>query len=197
MLSLLTKYLIQHKKVCIPYVGMFEIVQQPPQLNVVDQIITPPAFTIKHWAKDAVPEHQFLFFASAENEKETIEQELFSFGERLKNKIQQSSFHWKGFGTLHYVEDEIIFEAEEICCLSLQNIAAQKVLRENAQHQVLVGDKKMSSNEIADALNQVQQKHDWYMIAGWTLLIIALLSILIILYFNHFEPAASGLHTLY
>ena len=190
---LLTQYLFLYKKVCIPHVGMFEIIQEPPQLNVADKIFTPPGFKTKYAGEDFVPEHQFDFFSAAANEKENIKQELFSFGERLRNKIQQSPFYWKGLGTLRYHFNEIIFEAEEIKLISFQNIPAQKVLRENVQHHLLVGDRELSSREVTEALNQVKQKTPWFIIVGWMILLLAIIFILIILYAKNFEPAAAGL----
>lgn len=197
VLPLLTQYLFLYKKVCIPHIGRFEIIQQSPQLNVADKLVTPPCFEIKYFNEDLVPEHQLVFFTSEEREQEKIKQELFSFGEQLKNKIQHLPFYWNGLGTLRYHFNEIIFEAEEIKLFSLQNIAAQKVLRENAQHQILVGDRELSSQEVAEALNRVKQSTPLFITVGWIVLSVAIISILIILFSKNFEPAAIGLQTLY
>lgn len=197
VLSLLTQYLFLYKKVCIPHIGTFEIIQQSPQLNVADKLITAPCFEIKYFSEDLVPEHQLDFFTSVEREQEKIKLELFSFGEQLKNKIQQLPFRWKGLGTLRFHFNEMIFEAEELKLLPLQNIAAQKVLRENAQHQILVGDRELSSREATEALHRAKQKTPWFITVGWIILSLATIFIFMILYAKNFEPAAAGLQTLY
>jgi len=195
VLLLLTKYLIRHKRVCIPHVGTFEIVQQSPQLNVVDKLIIPPAFKARYIEQDAVPEHQFDFFASSKEEKEKIRQELFSFGEKLRNQINQSSFYWNGFGTLRYKSNRVIFEPEVIPLSSFQPVVAEKVLRENVQHNVLVGDQEMTSSQVNEALSKQEYKRPWFIIAGWIIFIVAVLAIIIFLYLKNFQTASTGMQS--
>jgi hypothetical protein len=196
VLSLLTKYLLRYKKVCIPNVGTFEIVMQSPQLNVAEKLISSPIFIIQHRTYGEVTDHQFHFFTS-QGIQENCREELFSFGERMKKRIQNSPFYWKGLGTLRYDSNEMLFEPDEMKLESLQAAPAQKVLRENVQHQVLVGDQEMTSQQVTDVLNTAEYKRPWFIIAGWILLILAVVTILIYLYRNNFETASTGLKHLW
>jgi hypothetical protein len=195
VLTLLSKYLLQYKRVCIPNIGTFEIVQHPAQLNVADKLIAPPVYTTRHIGSNDVPEHQFHFFASAGLAKEELAHELFVFGERLKRRVQNAPFHWKGFGTLDYTSSELSFQPDEIWLEGLQSVPANKVLRENAQHNMLVGDQEMTSQQVTDVLNQAEYKRPWFIVAGWVLLIVALVAIIIFLYVRNFQTSASGLQT--
>jgi hypothetical protein len=195
VLTVLTKYLIRYKRVCIPNVGTFEIVMQPPQLDVGGQRIAPPVFVTTHRPDDKVPDHQYRFFINEERETDSFRQELFSFGEKLKRHIQASPFHWKGLGTLRYASNELLFEPDEIRVDALQPLTAQKVLRQNVQHSMLVGDQEMTSQQVSEALSHVEYKRPWFIIAGWILLIIAALAILIFLYLKNFQPTSTGLQT--
>lgn len=195
MLTLVTKYLLQYKRVCIPNVGTFELVANSPQLNVADKLISSPAYLTRYFPGQEVTDHQYNFFASAGMEKERLMQELFLFGEKLKRKIQTSPFYWKGFGTLKCISSEVLFEPDEIVIEGLQPVPAQKVLRENVQHNMLVGDQEMTSQQVTEALTHVEYKRPWFIIAGWVLLIVATIAIIIFLYMNNFRTTSTGLQT--
>jgi hypothetical protein len=194
VLPLLTKYLIRYKRVCIPHVGTFEIVQQSPKLDVADKLCTPPVFTTRYSEKDFIPEHQVAFF-SKEMDKTGIRHELLSFGEKMKDKIQQSAFHWKGFGTLRFTHNQLVFDPEELQIQALQAIPAGKVLRENIQHHVLVGEQQMTSGQVTEVLNQAVPKRRWDIIAGWIILALALIASIILLFIKGFQDTATGMQT--
>lgn len=191
--------MLQYKRVCIPHVGTFELVQQSAQLNIADKIFTPPFFTTKYSNEEKVTDHQFIFFASSEQtEEEKLKRELLLFGKKLKTKIQNAPFKWNGFGTLCYAEDELTFEPQPFSLTSLQLLPANKIMRENVQHSMLVGDQQMTSQQVTDALNKhehTEKKGYWFIIAGWTIFIIAVIVILILLYLNKFQITSTGLQT--
>lgn len=185
--------MLRYKRVCIPGIGTFEIVQQSPQLDVADKTILPPVFITRHFSTDDIPEHQFLFLSALGFGQENLMQELFSFGERLRKRIQNSPFYWKGFGTLQYNATGFSFLPDEIRLDGLQSVTANKVLRENVQHNMLVGDQEMTSRQVTDVLSQVEYKRPWFIIVGWILLLLAIITVVIFLYLNNFQTSSSGL----
>lgn len=170
---------------------------QSPQLDVADKIISSPVFITQHKRDDAVPDHQFYFFTNEGIEKENFKKELSSFGELLRKRIENSPFYWKGFGTLRYDSSGMLFEPDEIKIGALQPVPAERVLRENVQHQVLVGDQEMTSQQVTDVLNTVEYKRPWFIIAGWVLFILAVVAIIIYLYMNNLKTTSTGLKTLW
>jgi len=193
VLALVTKYLLRYKRVCIPNVGTFEIVMQSPQLDVVDKRLSSPVYSTRHIEDDSVPDHQFLFFVNDGGDVRDFKHELYSFGERLKKQIQNSPFYWKGFGTLRYDSSAVLFEPDEIRLDSLQPLAAEKILRKNVQHNMLVGDQEMTSQQVTEVLGRVEYKRPWFIIVGWTLLIVSIVAIIIYLYMHNFETSSTGL----
>ena len=168
---------------------------QSPQLDVAGQRISSPVYIAQHRREDHVPEHQFHFLINGGMEKENFMQELSSFGERMKRRIQNSPFHWKGFGTLKYTSNELLFEPDEIKLEALQPVHAQKVLRENVQHSMLVGDQEMTSQQVTEVLNKPEYKRPWFIIVGWILFALAVLTIIIYLYLENFQTTSTGLQT--
>ena len=186
--------MLQYNRVCIPHIGSFEIIQQPPQLSIGEKICSAPFFTTKYLKQDAVPEHQFNFFAGfVHEEKEKLRQDLFSFGENLKTRIQKDPFQWNGFGILSFSSDEIVFEPIQIKLNSLITLPAEKIMRENVQHSMLVGDQQMTSQQVNEVLNKPTHKKSLVLTIGWILLIVAFIVIIILFYFGKFQTTASGL----
>jgi hypothetical protein len=164
-------------------------------LDVADKCITSPVYITQHINEDRVPDHQFHFFAGAGIKTESLQDELFSFGERMKRQIQNSPFYWKGFGTLRYDSDEMFFEPDTIKLESMQPVIAERVLRKNVQHNVLVGAQEMTSQQVTDVLSQVEVKRPWPMIAGWILFILSTIAIIVYLYMKNFQTNSTGLGT--
>ena len=192
MFPLLTKYLVQYGYVCIPHIGTFEIVQQPPVLDIADKRVNPPFFKTRFLKEDAVPDQQFSYLASAVGNYNT-RRELINFGEQLRESIRRRPLKWNGFGTLRFSLNELVFEPESIFVPSLTEVVAQKVMRENVQHNMLVGDREMSSREITDVLKRPSPPRPLFITIGWIILGLATLAIIALLYLGKFETSSSGL----
>jgi hypothetical protein len=193
VLALLTKYLLLYKRVCIPHVGTFEIVYEPPQLDVGDRLFSPPYFTTRFRQSDKVPEHQFRFISAYEQGNGNLREELFSFGEQLNSRIRSGDFRWNGFGTLRNESSGIIFEPAPIGLQAFAPLQAQKVQRENVQHSVLVGDQQMKGQKVTEVLHKHTSTRSPAIIIAWIVLILALAAVFLMLYLGKFQTGASGL----
>jgi hypothetical protein len=185
----LIKYLVQYGRMCIPHIGTFELVRQVPQLDVADKVLVPPFYKTVFSEKDVIPEHQLQFISSASS---IPKRELLSFGEKLRARIYAAPVNLEGFGRLKYSSNTIVFEPEPIHLTSLQVIPAQKVLRENVQHNVLVGDREVS-RQVTDAVDRSYRKRSLVTTIGWIVLGLALAAIVVILYLGKFQVSSSGL----
>ena len=201
MLSLFTRYLIQYKRVCIPYIGTFEIVQQSPQLNFADKLLTAPVFTTYYQKQEALSDHQVNFFAasSSQFEKEQLREELALFGKKLKYSLKQQPLNWKGFGTIIYSSDEIIFEPFHNEFDALGPVAAEKVMRGHDAHKIVVGDHQITSGELkASELKSTRatpvKKVSWPVLIGWIILVLAIIAIIYVLIHGNFQPSSAGLN---
>jgi hypothetical protein len=195
VISLFTKYLVQYGRVCIPEVGTFELVCQPPQLDVADHLFRPPFYITRYHPHYNLSDHQYEYFASSSNsQKAETANEMALFGERLKRRIELEPFEWNGFGTLSFQSSAIFFDSYQINLTSLNNIPAHKVMRKNVQHNMLVGDQQMTTEQVTEVLNKPENQRSFYMVIGWVIFIIAAITILILLYLEKFQPASSGLN---
>ena len=196
VLPLLTKYLLQYKRVCIPHIGTFELVQQPPRLDVADKHFSPPFFTTTYISQQQVPDHQLHFLCADGLPRESARAELFSFGEALKNRIRTDAFRWNGFGSLHLEANEVVFEPQSIRLESLQQIQAEKVMRKDATHNMLVGDKETTNTEMITSLAVRKKRGSLVILIGWILALLALIAVIVILYLGKFQTTASGMHSI-
>lgn len=192
VLNQLTNYLLQYKRVTIPSVGTIHLVPQPPQLNVADKMILPPSFTAELKEGEEVPYHQLAFLVAVlKQEKEAVLQKLSKLGSRLKDEMQGDGFNWKGIGTLHHNNHSLPLSAE-----ALEAVPAERVLRQDAEHKVLVGDLQMTSRQIAGLKEEegvkTENKRSLLMIIGWIVLILSILYIVFVLYQGRFRVGATG-----
>jgi hypothetical protein len=194
VLSLLTKYLLQYRRLSNPNVGTFELVQQSPEFNVVDKLILPPGFHLNWNKNDSLPEHQLSYLAaSVQADKEMVREELEQFGKKFKIKVEKETFVWNGIGAVKKNNGSVDVEGQLLKIDGLQAIAAHRVMRENVEHNMLVGDRQMTSQQVTHTLNREAKKKNYIVLIGWILFFLALLAIVFILYKNGFNPLSSGL----
>ncbi len=194
VLSLLTKYLLQYRRLCIPHVGTFELVQQPAEFSVVDQLMLPPAFRLSWTSSDFLPEHQLSYLAAASRaDKEKTRAELDQFGQGFYSKLEKQTFTWNGIGTVKKENGSVHVAKEFLQVDGWEVVPAHKVVREHAEHSMLVGDRQMTSQQVADTLGKGGKKRSYVVLIGWILFVLTLLAIIFLLYKNGFNPLSSGL----
>jgi hypothetical protein len=192
VLADVTKYLLLYKRLCIPHVGTFEVVQQAPEYTVVDKLILPPQFSVRYHQQEQLSEHQLEYLAASVNSsKESAWDQLVHLGHRIRNRAEKKSFYWNGIGALTVNGNTVNFENNFAPVEGLSSVDAHKVLRENVEHSRLVGDKQTSS-----AVQGRSVKKSWWTLPvkwAWIILAIAVVAILIILILYRFTPLATGL----
>jgi len=193
VLDLLTKYLLQYRKVSIPHVGTLEIIQKSAELNFIDRLIFPPVYEAYITKEVAIPEHQIHYLASVSKyDKEKIAVDLESLGEKLQKKFESGSFTWKGIGEIRAANQAISIDT------LLTPITAEKIMRSNADHSILVGDQERSSTELSEALLDSEddvKKRSLVITIGWIVLVLTIAFIIYMLYIEGFTIYGAGLKT--
>lgn len=197
MLSLLTKYLLQYKKVVIPHIGQFELLPHPATFDFGDRLIYSPTYKTQFIPEDRVADHQINYMAIATgSDGVTISQQLNELGTSLKNTIQQQVFEWQGIGQLKWSDNGgIIFQPAAISVSGLQPVTAHKVLREKVQHTVLVGDHEVQTSVNEPATEVIDQPLKRKRTVLWIAGILTVLAIGFIVYYfyaNGFQTSSSG-----
>ena len=167
MFQELTKYLFQNKQVAIPQVGVFQLVQKPAMLDYANKLIQPPSFTVQ-FSSTEVEHHIDDTYLNSNGFS------LDEFGKRLKIAIEKGRLIWNGVGSFQSKNGQIEFYPQQISVDALTAVDANKVLRENVQHQVLQGEKQVmqSIKDMDDEVIQPMEKNSYTLIVGWILVII-------------------------
>jgi hypothetical protein len=191
MLNHLTTYLFQYRSVSIPHVGTIHLVQQPPQLNVVDKLLLPPSFSLEFKKGEEVSDHQLSYLnAVLQKGKDDVLTDLRFFGYRLQEKINGPGFNWEGLGTITRSTQTL-----PIAVSSLEAVPAHRVLRQDVRHKVLVGDQHMLSGQPTETetyAGEAGRKHSIFMIIGWIVLVLSIIAIAVLLYLGKFRVKATG-----
>ncbi len=186
MLTELTSYLFQFRKVHIPHVGSFHIRYTAARLDFADRMLYPPHYQLIFNEEGELDRHQVQFFDAHENNTNTIDH----FGQHLKEKVIKNPFVWKGLGKLEYADNRIIFHPESR--KYPEPVAANKIIREREQHAVLVGETERSSGDTSYIKDKVLVKRSATILVGWIVVTLAALFIAWHLYRNNFGVQGSG-----
>jgi hypothetical protein len=190
VLNQLTKYLLQYRRVSIPSVGTIQLVQQPATLDVASKLLLPPSFKAEWTDDETVSDHQLRFLsAGLEQETANVRASLQALGLQLSEQVRSEGFHWKGIGLIRQNGDAVPLSLD-----ALEPVAAQRVLRHGAEHNVLVGDQQMTSTQIAELREEgpAAGKRSLFVIVGWIILLLSILYILFVLYKGKFRMGATG-----
>lgn len=195
MLQQIHHYLFQYKTVAIPEVGTFEVAHAPATLDVANQMVAAPQPVITFSPQSAVSQHQLQAFADAlGNDAEEAGHELARFGEAFRNGLVQQPFIWEGVGAFRIAgNNQVQFSPNGSGGLLLP-VPAQKVLRENVQHNVLVGDQELqySAGEFEDIFNDAPSR-PWLLAVCWIVVACAAAFIAYYLYVHNWSVQASGM----
>jgi hypothetical protein len=182
----LYQYLILHKQLNIPGIGTFLLERKPADIDFVNKIANPPAYTVAlHHGNSTPSKNVFSWLASSLNISELDALTRFNeFALDIKNRVLTGDkLQWNGIGTLSKgMAGEIRFEASLKGMEAGTPVPAKKVIRENAEHNVRVGEQDKTSSEMIDLLAPPAEKKT----VGWGIALIAglLAFIFIALYFS-------------
>ena len=171
MFALLNKYLFLHKSVPVSGLGTIFLENIPAAADASTRTIHPPSFRYRFDKFSDLPDKSlFAFISSQQNisDYEALRQYndfAFSLRDRL-NYFREAA--WEGLGTLKKDDTgEILFESILAKPFFLQPVPAEKVVRSNAKHMMLVGDRERSNREMSDwfAEEPVHGNRLWWLVA--------------------------------
>ena len=128
------------------------------------------------------------------SESEAI-QRFNSFVAGLTSQLQDGkTISWLGVGKFSKgLMNEIEFESEETAFAFQQPVVAEKVIRENAKHVVVVGEREKTGSNIAEVLAEPEElktnRTTWWV---WPVILIVLSLFFIAWYFSENGVRASS-----
>lgn len=156
MFQLLYKYLIHNKKVSVPGIGVFFIERQPAKLDFTNKVFVSPAFQISFKPQPSFTDNRIYTFISREqkiDESEAVSR-YYNFSQKLReNLTEHNTIELPGIGVLSQnAEGGLFFKAIPPTNNYFPPAAAERVLRENTEHDVLVGENKRTNREMKNVL---------------------------------------------
>ena len=132
MVHLLYKYLIIHKQVAIPGIGLFYIDRKPATHDIANKVFQSPELNIDFKAGTTITDKEFYQFVSKEKGIEEVEavQRLHDFANRLKQEVSANKrVELPGMGVLiKNGMGQVSFEAHNALTNYFPPIVEERVL---------------------------------------------------------------------
>jgi hypothetical protein len=198
MEQLVRTYLLQKSSVSIPGLGTIYVERSPARSDFINRLILPPSYHYRFDKYfDAPGKDFFTFLATRKNIEDYEAIKLYNeWAHKLRNSIgSEQSASIAGVGSLKRdASGDVVFEAEPTPPVYYTSVPAQRIVRTNTKHTMLVGDKEVSNVEMSGYLNDEvhKEKTSWWIYA----LIIAAIALTAILfhYFRSGNAAPFGNH---
>jgi hypothetical protein len=188
MFDILNSYLFLNKSISIPGLGTIYLETLPSSIDISTKNILPPLYYFRFDKYFDSPDK--AFFSYLATHKKMAEYEALKwyteFAYQLREKInQEKKVKWEAVGELiKDYEGNIAFETSLGTPFFLQPVPARQVIRQDAQHVLLVGDRERTNVEMSEWLHQEpahKKERTWWLFT----LIVILIAIGILLY--HFS----------
>lgn len=171
MYTILNRYLFLHKSIPVPGLGTICMESQPATVDASTRTIMPPAYRFRFDKFADSPDKDLFNYLSSQQEISDYEalRQYNDFAYSLRDRLNYfREAPWEGLGILRKDDmGEIQFETSIVSPFFLQAVPAEKVVRANAKHMLLVGDRERSNNEMSDwfAEEPVHGNRLWWLVA--------------------------------
>ena len=183
MVQLIRTYLLQNKSISIPGLGTIYVERIPAQTDFVNRQLLPPSYHFRFDKYFDAPGKEFFTFLAAKKSVEDYEAiKLYNeWAMQLRNNIgTDTGTPLQGVGSLKRDgSGDIVFEATGAQQTFHVPVPAERIIRTNAKHTMIVGDKEVTNVEMSDYLHDGSRnrRSRWWIYA----IIIALIAIVAIL----------------
>ncbi len=162
MYSSIYQYLILHQKASLPGIGTISMQRHPAQYNVAEKAFYPPSYTFELKTGDDHPSKQFFEWISQREqitEWEAIKQ-LNDFCSELRNQLSGGKeVSWEQVGVLKKnLKGHIVLDSATVIPGDEKAVVVEKVIRENAQHTMRVGERERTSSEMEVILTEPSKR---------------------------------------
>jgi len=185
MFEVLNSYLFQHKSISIPGMGTIYMESLPASIDVSTKNMLPPLYYFRFDKYFDAPDKEFFSFLASEKKIHDFEAlrlyNEFSFD--LREKItHDQEVTWEGVGVLKKdLEGNIAFDSSLGNPFFLRPVPANQVIRRDAEHTMIVGDRERTNIEMNEWLqneSSVAKRISWWVYA----LVIACLTLGVLIY---------------
>lgn len=169
----------QKKQCHLPGIGTLSMITHPAQTDFVNTRVLAPQQEIKF---------------SAASKDENVFNEFSAISELMKRKLDgDGKVVLQGVGTFIKDEDgQIKFTAIQLDEIYTLAVTAERVIRQDAQHNILVGDRETNSNAMAEYFNDSPVITDRWWVWAIVLGSIAIASLCFYFFTNGFNELANA-----
>ena len=197
MYEVLNKYLYQHKSISIPGLGSLVAETIPAVSDFANKQLLPVQYKFRFDKYSDAPDREFFVYLSQKKNIPDFEAiKLYNeFAFDLRNRIPSNEGAvWQGIGV--FKKDfggEIVFEPYASPYEFYPPVKAERIIRSDATHSILVGDKEKTNYEMTELLSDgtYVEKESWWIYA----LILAAIGLSILffhLYGNNMKWGVTG-----
>jgi hypothetical protein len=187
MYKILNRYLFLNKSISIPGLGTIIMETGPAKPDAGSRTILPPVYSFRFDKYFDSPDKDFFSYLASSQQIPDYEalRQYNEFAYNLRDRLNHlQEAVWEGVGSLKKDSDgNILFDSTMGNPDFLQPVPAEKVVRADARHKLLVGDRERTSDEMSKwfAEEPVHGNRLWWLVA----LIIGIAAVLTILF--HFS----------
>ncbi|UEG48614.1 hypothetical protein LK994_08185 [Ferruginibacter lapsinanis] len=181
MYNIIATSLFQNKICLLPGIGALSVETLPAETDFVNSRILAPQYTIEF---------------STENEGNAPFNEFSAISQLLRNEIDHNgSAEITGVGVFSKDESgKITFEPEKVNAAFTYPVNAERVIRQNAAHAMLVGDKETTNVVMTEYFTEeILQKDRWWI---WAIVLGVLGIAAIVFHFTQHGYTTGNSHIL-
>jgi hypothetical protein len=178
MYSELYRYLIHHKQLPLPGVGTVLLERKPATADFPNKKIHPPGYAVTLQQAALPPPRNLYNWLSGVlhiSDRDAVVR-FNDFVFELKKAITGGAvIDWKGVGIFNKgLGGDIKFVPAIKDFVFEQPVAAEKVIREKAEHMVRVGEEEKTAAEMVEMLSHPEEKKSYWWAWALTLILAAL-----------------------
>jgi len=198
MQDLITSFIIQSKECKLPQIGKFNVVVTPSESDIANKQITAPTFKIIFSPREEKISDGLIKYVAARKKIGIAEAvtEIQNWCGSIKAKLKNGEeILLAPLGSLKKGATGNLFVQTESSALFFEPVAAERVIRKNSEHAMLVGDKETTSSAMNQFYNEViASKNQTWKIVAFILLVIALVLLFFYFYGHPFSISELGNH---
>ncbi len=188
MQHLISSFIVQTDNCSLPELGRFKKVYSTAATDIANQQISPPKEEIIFQERSENLSEELISYVAFKKQisNSDAEKELIDWCNSAKQKLNNNeSIKFESVGTLKMTHSgTLYFQPEEMGILT--PVDAQRVIHQNSEHAVLVGDKESTNTLMSEYLNhEPGELNGQWKKAAIVLALLALL--LLVVYFLHYD----------
>jgi hypothetical protein len=171
MFSILNRYLFLNKSISVPGLGSIILETSPALIDASTRSLIPPVYQFRFDKFSDVPDKVLFSYLSQYRNLTDYEalRQYNEFALELRDRLNYSrGVSWDGLGILRKDDaGDVHFESTLGEPFFLKPVPAEKVVRPNAKHMMLVGDRERSNREMSEwfAEEPVHGNRLWWLVA--------------------------------